>query len=588
VAPDPTDQTGPTGRGSGERARRAVRARRPALRTPAGASARPAHRSRYQPASRHRRRAQEVGERHGPALLLVRRPETDEQVVHFSNGTSQFVTWVGEEDQRDVVRESVQTWKAIGIGLEFEEVDDRSEAEVRIGFMRFDGSWSAVGRDVLLPGANSRTTNYGWDLTTRTGTPRRCTSWAMCSASPRASEPLRRHRLGRAESLRILPGAAEQLGPRHDVLERAPEAEPLRRAWLLVGPRLDHGILIPTRVHPVASPIPRRRSQPAGHDLARRQAVHPVVVPGDGAGRAAHAEPVRIAGPRAHTGPAGGLRHHTTRHAQVLDRHVRVSGHGGRHVREDGQRPSLRRRRRRQWDRPQRPHRRQAVPGTDLRRSSTPLLHVAVGPNCPRVRSWGSASSAAIQFCRFGSEEKSSTRPTAAPAESKCSRSRSAPQSGCQGSPPGRGRSRRDRGGPHGPPRTVVVHPHNDRSRLPYPTSPKRRRPRPRRSGLRQGRLPQPARFARTRYATHARRGGCRWWSRASPSYPAFLARIEARAADDAPAWRAMPNPDHPSPLRRPDHGVRRTTDAPECARARWALRTIRVAPRIGCAVRLR
>jgi hypothetical protein len=97
------------------------------------------------------------------------RPETDGEVVHFSDGTSQFVTWVGPEDQRDVVRESFQTWKAIGIGLEFEEVDDRSEAEVRIGFMRFDGSWSAVGRDVLLRASNRRTTNYGWDLTTPYG-----------------------------------------------------------------------------------------------------------------------------------------------------------------------------------------------------------------------------------------------------------------------------------------------------------------------------------------------------------------------------------------------------------------------------------
>jgi hypothetical protein len=96
--------------------------------------------------------------------------ETDGQTVRFSDGTSKFVTWVGPEPQRDAVRNAFQTWKALGIGLEFDEVDDRQEAEVRIGFMQYDGSWSAVGRDVLNPGANSRTTNYGWDLTTPYGT----------------------------------------------------------------------------------------------------------------------------------------------------------------------------------------------------------------------------------------------------------------------------------------------------------------------------------------------------------------------------------------------------------------------------------
>ena len=95
--------------------------------------------------------------------------DTDGEVVRFSNGTSRFVTWVGPEAQREVVRDAFQSWKDLGIGLEFEEVEDRNEAEVRVGFMAHDGSWSAVGRDVLRPGANSRTTNYGWNLTTPYG-----------------------------------------------------------------------------------------------------------------------------------------------------------------------------------------------------------------------------------------------------------------------------------------------------------------------------------------------------------------------------------------------------------------------------------
>jgi len=92
--------------------------------------------------------------------------ETDGETVRFTDGTSRFVTWVGEEEQRAVVRRAFETWKDLGIGLEFREVQDRSEAEVRIGFMMdYDGSWSYVGRDVLQQGVNDRTMNFGWDLT---------------------------------------------------------------------------------------------------------------------------------------------------------------------------------------------------------------------------------------------------------------------------------------------------------------------------------------------------------------------------------------------------------------------------------------
>jgi len=93
------------------------------------------------------------------------RPTDGEQVL-LADGSSRFVSWVGAETQREVVRRAFETWKDLDIGLDFREVDDRSEAEIRIGFMTdFDGSWSYVGRDVLRQGANSRTMNFGWDLT---------------------------------------------------------------------------------------------------------------------------------------------------------------------------------------------------------------------------------------------------------------------------------------------------------------------------------------------------------------------------------------------------------------------------------------
>ena len=92
--------------------------------------------------------------------------DTDGSQIRFADGTTRFVSWVGANPQEDVVRHAFQAWKDLGVGLEFREVTDRSEAEVRIGFLfDYDGSWSYVGRDVLQQGMNSRTMNFGWDLT---------------------------------------------------------------------------------------------------------------------------------------------------------------------------------------------------------------------------------------------------------------------------------------------------------------------------------------------------------------------------------------------------------------------------------------
>jgi len=72
--------------------------------------------------------------------------------------------------QATAIRHAFDTWKAIGIGLEFTEVDQLSEAEVRIGYSEADGSSaSAVGRDVLHIPLNQPTTVYGWSLTSHYG-----------------------------------------------------------------------------------------------------------------------------------------------------------------------------------------------------------------------------------------------------------------------------------------------------------------------------------------------------------------------------------------------------------------------------------
>ncbi|TLM86575.1 hypothetical protein FDW83_02190 [Pseudarthrobacter sp. NamE2] len=82
------------------------------------------------------------------------------------NGTVlHFCFFEGPAPQKAAVRKAFQEWKDLGIGLEFTEVSDRSEAEVRIAFDQGDGSWSYVGRDVLEISMTEPTMNFGWDLT---------------------------------------------------------------------------------------------------------------------------------------------------------------------------------------------------------------------------------------------------------------------------------------------------------------------------------------------------------------------------------------------------------------------------------------
>jgi hypothetical protein len=73
--------------------------------------------------------------------------------------------WAGPKAQQDVVRKAFKQWKDLGIGLEFHEVADPNEAEIRIGFKQGDGAWSYIGTYILNIGQSQRTMNFGWDLT---------------------------------------------------------------------------------------------------------------------------------------------------------------------------------------------------------------------------------------------------------------------------------------------------------------------------------------------------------------------------------------------------------------------------------------
>lgn len=87
---------------------------------------------------------------------------------YFFNGSSDGspAVWKGAPAQVNAVKLAFATWKSQGIGLEFEETNDKNEAQVRIGFKRGDGSWSYIGRDVIdVAGSpDERTMNIGWDI----------------------------------------------------------------------------------------------------------------------------------------------------------------------------------------------------------------------------------------------------------------------------------------------------------------------------------------------------------------------------------------------------------------------------------------
>lgn len=79
--------------------------------------------------------------------------------------------WGGHESQMEAVRIAFDTWKDLGIGLTFEEVNFAKEASLRIGFEHGAGSWSYIGRDSVdhIKNPKKRTCNFGWDLTTPYG-----------------------------------------------------------------------------------------------------------------------------------------------------------------------------------------------------------------------------------------------------------------------------------------------------------------------------------------------------------------------------------------------------------------------------------
>ena len=106
--------------------------------------------------------------RRAHAILAVGSKWVNHTVLHYCFFTSGH--FAVPKAQADAVRQAFATWKAVGIGLDFTEVNQLSEAEVRIGYSVADGSSaSSVGRGVLQVPLNEPTTVYGWNLTTHYG-----------------------------------------------------------------------------------------------------------------------------------------------------------------------------------------------------------------------------------------------------------------------------------------------------------------------------------------------------------------------------------------------------------------------------------
>lgn len=73
--------------------------------------------------------------------------------------------WNAPDPQKNVVRRAFAMWRELGVGLSFQEVPRRSDADIRIAFEDGDGSWSYIGTDVRTRRRDARSMNFGWSLT---------------------------------------------------------------------------------------------------------------------------------------------------------------------------------------------------------------------------------------------------------------------------------------------------------------------------------------------------------------------------------------------------------------------------------------
>lgn len=95
------------------------------------------------------------------AIIVNDRKWVNGTTLHYAFFKNEpgFAHLAGTESQKKVFRDGVKAWIDLGIGLKFEEVQNRADAELRIAFQRNDGHWSYIGRDVLDQGVDVATMN---------------------------------------------------------------------------------------------------------------------------------------------------------------------------------------------------------------------------------------------------------------------------------------------------------------------------------------------------------------------------------------------------------------------------------------------
>jgi hypothetical protein len=96
------------------------------------------------------------------AIIASAKKWINNTVLHYAFFKSG--RWKVPPEQAAVIRTAFQQWQSVPIGVKLVEVDSLAEAEIRIGYLLRDGSWSYVGRDVLNIPVNERTMNFGWRL----------------------------------------------------------------------------------------------------------------------------------------------------------------------------------------------------------------------------------------------------------------------------------------------------------------------------------------------------------------------------------------------------------------------------------------
>ena len=111
---------------------------------------------------------EDVNPRRAREIIILANKWVNGTVLHYYF-FDEPAEWTTHEGEKNLVRKAFDVWKSLGIGLQFQEVNSISEAEIRIGFLRGNGAWSYVGTDILDPnitgGQGERTMNFGWDIT---------------------------------------------------------------------------------------------------------------------------------------------------------------------------------------------------------------------------------------------------------------------------------------------------------------------------------------------------------------------------------------------------------------------------------------